>query len=109
MAQDQLAGRLAFQTTHALIRADSQDGAEGNLVSNDRSQDPNFGGSPGKAETFLMRLHRMLAESTKLKFDHVVGWLQAGCAFKIFKPEVFYTNVMPQYFDALTNAQFLRR
>jgi hypothetical protein len=58
---------------------------------------------------FPLKLHNMLQDAERQKFQHIVSWVQGGCAFKVHKSDEFVEEVMPNYFDQTKYESFRRQ
>jgi hypothetical protein len=59
--------------------------------------------------SFPWKVHLMLEEAEKQKFQHIVSWVNNGSAFKVHNTEEFVTKVMPNYFDQTMYESFRRQ
>lgn len=65
------------------------------------------GDSAAQHDTYVLRIHDMLEDAESEGHTHIVSWQEHGRAFKIHKPDEFYSTVLPQYFHA-KKGSFLR-
>lgn len=86
-----------------LIRSDSSESAEALSTRSKR------GPRGGVYDPFPLKLHRMLDQTKADGLETIVSWLSHGRAFKIHKPKVFATDVMPNFFNQSKYTSFQRQ
>ncbi|KAL7530815.1 hypothetical protein ACHAXR_003688 [Thalassiosira sp. AJA248-18] len=60
-------------------------------------------------ESFPMKLHRILEETCALGQSHIISWQPHGRAFKIHKPALFTSQIMPLYFPKMKKLTSFQR
>jgi hypothetical protein len=58
---------------------------------------------------FPTKLHRVLQDSKREGFEHIVSWIHGGTAFKVHDVNHFMERIMPIYFDQSKFESFRRQ
>ncbi|KAL9186511.1 hypothetical protein ACHAXT_005749 [Thalassiosira profunda] len=67
------------------------------------------GDAPGGAESFPVKLHRILEEADARGESHIISWQPHGRAFRIHDPRAFTDHVMARYFPKMRKITSLQR
>mmetsp|Transcript_28725 Transcript_28725/g.77790 ORF Transcript_28725/g.77790 Transcript_28725/m.77790 type:complete len:473 (-) Transcript_28725:625-2043(-) len=58
---------------------------------------------------FPWKLHRILDDADAKGFDDIISWVPSDNGFKVYKPKVFDTDIMPKYFNHTKYKSFQRQ
>lgn len=58
---------------------------------------------------FPLKLHYLLQQAEKERFEDIISWVNDGAAFKVHDPKAFLEKVMPNYFDQSKYESFRRQ
>jgi hypothetical protein len=58
---------------------------------------------------FPAKLFRMLEDAERDGNNHIVSWILGGTAFQVHDTSLFFTHIMPNYFDMSKYASFRRQ
>jgi hypothetical protein len=64
---------------------------------------------PASKLPFLWKLHILLDDVETCSMDHIIGWLEHGRSFKVYRPKSFMAMIAPLYFKQTKFKSFQRQ
>jgi len=64
---------------------------------------------PYRHESFPVKLHRMIMETERKGLSDIVSFTESGRAFRVYKPDEFTEEIIPNYFHHTHFASFRRQ